>query len=156
MDSYKIADAVEQRYPSPPLHLNSELQKRVNAQMAIIMEALYPTACPLIKSRILNPPSQAYWAVTRKECLDLGPDPKCWEKAGPALKEATRLLKEKEGPWFNGEEFAYVDILWIAFLIFWRRIGEDIWDGVLEGTGDGDVHLALLEKAKKWTERDSY
>ncbi|RKU49191.1 hypothetical protein DL546_008898 [Coniochaeta pulveracea] len=156
MDSYKIADALEESYPSPPLHLNSDMQKGVNAQMVKIFEGIYPAACPLIQDRILNPPSQAYWDVTRKECLALGPDPRGWEKADPGLKEVTRLLKEKEGPWFNGDEFTYADILWVGFLIFFKRIGDDMFEGVLKGSGDRDLHLAFLERASKWTERDSY
>jgi glutathione S-transferase len=156
MDSYKIADALEERYPSPSLHLNSDMQKRVVPQVIAIMGAIYSTAAPLIQSRLLNPPSQAFWDVTRKELFAIGPDPKGWEKTELPSKEVTRLLKEKEGPWFNGEEFAYVDIIWIAFLIFFQRIGDDVWEKFLEGTGDREAHLALLESARKWTERDSY
>jgi glutathione S-transferase len=131
MDSFKIADALEARYPEPSLHLNSDMQKRFVPHMVNIMEALYPTHVPLIMSRLLNPPSQAFWEVSRKALIEAGPDPDAWKKADPSIKEVTKLLEENNGPFFAGEVFTYADILWIGFLIFWKRIGDDVYEKFL-------------------------
>lgn len=156
MDSYKIATALEARYPNPPLHLDSPIMQKLGPLIGQIVTPLFPVFLALVPPRLLSERSQEYWYRTRKEMLDKGPDPQAWEKAAPFLKEATELLKETDGPFFAGKEFSYADIMWIGLLLFWRRIGDDVYEKFLEGTGDRSVHLALLEAAKEWTERDDH
>jgi glutathione S-transferase len=156
MDSWKIAQALEARYPKPSLHLDSPIRQKIEALIGQAVGPLVPVFVELVPKRLLGEREQEYWARTRKPILEKGPDPQAWEKAAPALKEATELLKANGGPFFLGKEFSYADVMWIGLLIFWRRIGDDVFEKFLEATGDRSVHLAMLEAAKQWTERDDH
>lgn len=154
MDSFKIADVLESRYPTPSLHLDSPVCKKVKHIVARAMPAFYRNFMPLVPERLLTQRSQDYWYATRKQILDMGPDPEAWRKAGPVLQEATALLKETAGPFFLGKDFSFADVIWISLLIFWKRIGDDVFEKFLEAAGDKDLHLAMMEAAKEWTARD--
>ncbi|KAK4184336.1 hypothetical protein QBC35DRAFT_506174 [Podospora australis] len=165
MDSWAIADYIEASYPSPPLHLKSEYLTRLRTILTDLMTPLRAVFVPLVPKRILTEESIPYFVRTRTEDLDgidleiwakeKGGD-SAWQQAEPHFKQVTAMLKENEGRYFMGETVSYVDFVWAANLLFFRRIGEDVFQKALEISGDGKAHEELLEGVKVWAERDDH
>lgn len=56
-----------------------------------------------------------------------------WKEAAPGLKIVNDMLeKNQEGPFFAGKQRAYADIILLAFLKWWKRCGDDIYDKIVE------------------------
>jgi glutathione S-transferase len=79
-----------------------------------------------------------------------------WNEAEPALRGATALLKENQGPFFLGETVSYADLVWATVLLFSKRMGMGFFEEALKRSGDAQVHLDLLEAVRPWSERDGY
>ena len=110
MDSKKIAEALEKRYPSPPLHLDSPQQKKIEESWPKVMLALRGDIHPQIPS-MLNKPSEEYFHRTRTERFgmplsqlqkEFGGD-KAWQEAKPAILQVAEVLKAEGGPFVLGQ-----------------------------------------------------
>jgi len=164
MDSRVIAAAVEERHPSPPLHLDSTALARLEALLPTAASALLPLYLARAPRDVLGEGSLAYWYRTRAETYGMPvddyerahPPAECWAAARPALEGVTALLRETDGPFFLGREVSYADLEWAAYLVFWRTIGEDRLRDLLSTAGGEEAHLALLEGVKEWTLRDDH
>ncbi|KAI1424346.1 putative glutathione S-transferase [Xylaria sp. FL1777] len=166
MDSWKIVQAIEKDYPSPSLHLDSPLRERVEGHLFIGREALRPVSSMKIINRLLKEQNHEYWYETRSKAAGMpleqfekeyGQDGKSYKEAAPHFQAVTAILKEDaSGPFFMGSTLSYTDFVWAGFLLFCRRIGDDVFQSVLEATGDGDVHLKLLKALEPWSARDDY
>jgi glutathione S-transferase len=167
-DSMKVAQYIESQHPSPSIHLDSSYIPKVIMQLDSLMAfgtGLRGVFLPLMPERLLNPQSVDYWMETRskriqKPLSQLTEDErggKAWEHATKPIQEVTRLLKENEGPFFMGKTVSYADFIWAGFLLFWQRIGDDVFNKLVSISGDVEgrenVHLQLLEAVKPWTER---
>ena len=111
MDSRKIADVLEKEYPSPPLHLDSPIVKKVEKLVPECIMPLRPVYMPKVPRSVLNPPSVEYFHRTRAEAagMDLSQLEKekggesAWKAAEPKWKELGTLLKAEGGPFFMGK-----------------------------------------------------
>ena len=111
MDSRKIADVLEKEYPSPPLHLDSPILKKVEELVPGCIMSLGPVFMPRIPQFVLNPPSAEYFSRTRAERfgMDLTQLEKekggerAWKVAESKWKELGILLKAEGGPFFMGK-----------------------------------------------------
>ena len=111
MDSRKIADVLEKAYPSPSLHLDSPILKKVEELMPQCGGALGPAFFPRIPRFVVNPPSAEYFERTRaaKFGMPLSKLEKekggesAWQVAEPKWKELAALLKAEGGPFFMGK-----------------------------------------------------
>lgn len=163
-DSRVIAAVLDQDHPSPPLHLDSDHLQKLEKLMADLMPAVRGNYIPQIPLRLLNEASVPFWYRTREEKFGMKLDAleeaeggeKGWARAAPLLREVTGLLKEKEGPFFMGDTVSYADFVWAGFLIFFHRVGDDKFAGMLEATGDEQVHRSLLEAVEPWSRRDDH
>ncbi|KAI0418786.1 putative glutathione S-transferase [Xylaria grammica] len=166
MDSWKIVQFIEKAYPSPSLHLDSPLREKVEGHLMAGRSALAPIYVPNVVRRLLKPVNHEYWHETRSRYLGMpldqfekerGGDGKPYKEAAPHFEAVTAILKEDPaGPFFMGSTISYTDFIWAGFLIFCRRIGDDVFQAVLEATGDRDVHLKLLEAVEPWSARDDH
>ncbi|KAI1858503.1 uncharacterized protein JN550_012550 [Neoarthrinium moseri] len=170
-DSIKIAEYIEEHYPSPSIHLDSPYVPKIQKLIATLMElgtGLRGVFLALVPERLLNPESVDYWMETRSKMLqrplsELTADErggKAWDHAAKSLHEVTRLLKENDGPFFAGKTVTYADFYWAGFLLFFQRFGTEVFEKLISCTGDGEgadnVHLKLLEAVKPWSERDDH
>lgn len=111
MDSRNIADVLEEKYPSPPLHLDSPIVKQVEGLVPECIIPLRPVYIPRVPRSVLNPPSAEYFHRTRTEAsgMDLSQLEKekggdsAWKAAEPKWKELGALLEVEEGPFFMGK-----------------------------------------------------
>lgn len=76
----------------------------------------------------------------------------------PVVREVTALLGENpDGPFFLGEgKPSFADFVWVGFLAFARRIGQEHYDELLKRSGDAGVHARLFEAVGPWMERDDH
>lgn len=164
-DSRKIADEIDKRYPTPSVHLDDPKLKELEGIMPNIMSALVGVYIPLVPVRLLNEASHPHWYSTREKRVgmplsqlaeqrggDIG-----YREAQPFLMAITKMLVENsEGPFFAGKEVGYVDFVWGGFLIFMKRIGDDVYEGVVGMSGRPEVHGKFLEALEPWSARDDH
>lgn len=165
MDSFEIAEALEKAFPAPSLHLDSPYVEKLKAVMPDIMAALVGVYVPLIPERLLNEASKPYWRQARSATFGMPLDrlarerggDEAWKAAEPHLRKVTALLGENaDGPFFMGKEVGFADFIWAGLLIFFRCIGDDVFQKLLDAAGNRDLHLKLLEGVKPWSERDDH
>lgn len=162
MDSYKIVDFIEAKYPEPSVHLNDPMQSRLRASMVKFMTQMVPIYVPGVAKNILGDKSIDFFLATRQE--DVGMplfeygeknSPGALDRAEPFAREITKLLKENSsGPYFLGDTVSYTDFIWGGILLFFQCLGEKEFQEVLEKTGDADVHTKFLEGLSAWTKRN--
>ena len=130
LDSRKIANYIEQQHPQPPLHLDSSYLAKVEDIWSQYMSAFYPIFIPQVPKRILNDASL---------------------EVEIAIRKATALLKERNGPFFLGDTPSYADLVWASIMLFCQRLGADCFEENLKRSGDGQVHLDLLAAVESWS-----
>lgn len=166
MDSRKIATEIEKRYPNPSVHLDSPVLSELEAIMLKINPALSGVYVPLVVKRLLNEVAYPHWYKTREAKFGMPLDQLAKEKGGreawvaakPHLDEVTKLLKKNDsGPYFLGDEVSYSDFVWGGFLIFYQRIGSDVYQDLIQTIGEeAHLHNKLLLALDKWSVRNDH
>ncbi|PKK51546.1 hypothetical protein CI102_2975 [Trichoderma harzianum] len=161
MDSYKIADIMEEKYPEPKVALNTPAQLRFRKSMIGFMNELGPIYVPGVAQKILGEQSLEFFLNTRQE--DVGMplseygekhSPGAFERCEPFAREITALLNETSGPYFLGDAVSYTDFMWAAILLFFKCLGIEEYEEVLKRTGDAAAHTRFLDALSPWTERN--
>lgn len=164
MDSWVIAQELDRRCPSPNLPLDSPPQQKYIDLLDPTVTALRPEIVQYVPSRLLNEVNLDFWDVTRsarygmplEQFVRENGGEKAYKVASPYLQEMTAMLKEnKKGVFFMGDTISYVDFVHAGFLIMFRRLGSDVFQQLLQATGEPDVHLKFLEALKPWIEKDN-
>lgn len=164
MESNNIAETIEKIKPEPSLHLDSPYVARVQEILPQIFGALRPVFIPRVPKSLLNDASVEYWLATRikerrvsiEQYEAENPVEECFKNAELQLGEMTALLKQTEGPFFMGSTPGWADFIWVGFLVFYQRLGEGLFDRLMDATSDREVHLDLLRAAGPWLERDDH
>ncbi|KAI1433963.1 thioredoxin-like protein [Xylaria sp. CBS 124048] len=165
MDSWNIAQELEKLYPTPAVVLDSPIRQRYLDVFDNAFREILPSRLLDVHSRILSDVSKPFWRETREskfgatleELNEEYGDGKAWKAASPYLQQITALLKENnEGPLFLGKQFSFTDAVHAGFLILFRVLGDDLFQQLLEATGDPEVHLEFLKYLEPYTVRDSY
>jgi hypothetical protein len=110
MDSAKIAAALEDAFPTPSLHLDSEYLPQMYELVGECQRFLLPFWMPQVPRKILNPVSAEYFNRTREtrigkplEEMAKQATPQQWEKARPGYEKIAALLKTNRGPFVMGD-----------------------------------------------------
>ncbi|KOS19318.1 hypothetical protein ESCO_001411 [Escovopsis weberi] len=165
MDSGRIADAIEARYPEPSIRMDSPYVAKVEELMTQIVPSIFGLFVNRVPERLLNTVSADYFRPTREQRVGMPLDQYekvaggqiAIDKARPFIQQLTALLGENAGgPFFMGDTVCYGDLTWAAFLIFSRRVGEDMFEEIMSMVGDRGVHERLLEAIAPWAKRCSY
>ena len=111
MESRAIANALESRYPSPSLHLESPVLSEVEDALSKAMSPLIPVLLPGVPA-LLNLSSEVFFQRTRKEKFGMplaelkkerGGE-KAWQQAEAGLKGLAEVLKKEGGPFCLGKQ----------------------------------------------------
>ncbi|KAK3344514.1 putative glutathione S-transferase [Lasiosphaeria hispida] len=165
MGGFQIAKEINERYPEPRFLVESRSLIEFRRVVGEIWDAFRGNYLLLVHNRVLNEASTGYFRTTREEDIGMTLEQfekeqggeQSWSQVGASLQKVTAMLKDNaEGPFFEGKEISYIDSLWVAFLISCRRLGEDVFQEVLERSGDTKVHTNLLEAVEPWIKRSSY
>jgi len=158
-DSRAIATALETAHPSPSLLLDSPMLPRMEAALGAVMAHLAAELLPGVPGALLNPPSEEYFQRTRAQRFgmplaqlkaDKGGEG-AWKAAEEPLRGMAALLKERGGPFCEGEEVSYADFVAVSFLQFVRRIEEKDFDRVCKLD---EAFAKVYEASKEWLEKD--
>ncbi|KAK5457229.1 hypothetical protein LTS15_005010 [Exophiala xenobiotica] len=163
MDSRRIADALESLQPTPPLHLDSPCQARIEDLTKQIIDSIRPVFMPMVPKVFLNPASRDYFLSTRTKALGMSLDEYAKgadegvQKAKPYIRELGEMLRENnEGPFLQGKTPCYADMVVLAWLTMLDRLGVgDRFFGLEDG---GEELKKLYDEGIKqgWFDRDSY
>lgn len=162
MDSRPIATALEKRFPTPSLHLDSPILPKIEAIMPKIMPTISPIYIPRIPRNILNEKSVYYFTKSRSEKFGMSLDEyekteqggdKAWQNAAPYLNEIANLLHENEGPFFMGNTVSYADFVIVGFFQFIKCIGGDAFSRLMQTDAS---FPALYEASAEWLKRDDH
>lgn len=167
MDSMQIAKHIEESHPTPSLHLDSPYLAEVMKRIAGLQElgtGLRGVFLPMVPGRLLNEKSVSYWMETRtkdygslEKLAEDSKTSKVWESSAHNAQHVTNMLKENNtGPFFMGDTVSYADFCWAGYLLFWKRIGEDVFEKLMGITGDKQVHLDFLKAVEPWSKRDDH
>jgi len=160
-DSRKIAARLEKDYPSPSLHLDSEVLPMVESIIPKILEPMRSIWLPLIPTNLLNAPSAEYFTRTRQEKFGKLMDglkteeagEEAWMEAMPGYKALGELLGKEEGPFFLGTTPSYADFVVVGLLHMFGRIDTNI----LKKAVKIEPRLGeLYEACKPWLKRDDH
>lgn len=119
MDSRKIADVLEKEHPSPSLHLDSPILKKVEELAPQCIAPIAPIFLPRVPRFALNPRSAEYFERTREAAFGMtlsqlekekGGE-SAWKAAEPKWKELGNLLKAEGGPFFMGKTGRHTEAL---------------------------------------------
>ncbi|TLD39559.1 putative glutathione s-transferase protein [Venturia nashicola] len=160
MDSKKIAIALEETFPKPSMHLDSEYLPQMYDLVAECQKYLMPFWMPSVPADVLNPVSAEYFYTTRltkvgKPLQELAKEatPEQWDKSRPHFEKIAALLKTNGGPFVMGDSVSYADFVLVSFLQFIRRSHEVAFTKVL---AVDDTIKKVYEACGKWLERDSF
>lgn len=110
MDSRKIAAALEEFFPKPSMHLDSEYLPQMYDLVAECQKHLIPFWMPGVPADVLNPVSAEYFYSTRltrigKPLQELAKEgiPEQLEKSRPYFEKIATLLKTNSGPFVMGD-----------------------------------------------------
>lgn len=165
MDSKKIAETIEARYPEPPVHLDSPYQARIEELVSPLTSDTFGLFSYHLPTYVLNPPSAEYWKADRAKIVGMPCDQFAKEKGGQRaidaakerLRKITALYKENsDGPFLEGEKPIYADFQWVGYLVFMRRANPECFDDLLAATGDAELHKAVLAAASPYLARDDH
>ncbi|KAG8624244.1 hypothetical protein KVT40_007311 [Elsinoe batatas] len=143
MDSKRIAAYLEETYPPgdyAAVKLDEPVQEKVVKTLNDIWRALQPVILPLIPRNVLNPSSAEYFQRTRKEIFGMPLDEfeatkggdEAWKNAEKPIGEMASLLREEDGPYFQGDKSCYADFYFVTFLRFAKAADEKVYDRIVK------------------------
>ncbi|CAF9921931.1 MAG: hypothetical protein ALECFALPRED_001977 [Alectoria fallacina] len=160
-DSRKIADVLEKKNPSPSLHLDSPILKKVEELAPQCVMSLGPVFIPRIPRFMLNPRSAEYFERTREARFGMSLSQlekekggeSAWKAAEPKWKELGTLLKAEGGPFFMGKTVSYADLIVVGALHCFAFGDGDMFQRVKDIE---PAFLTLYDASKAWLERDDH
>lgn len=144
--------------------MDSPYLARIEDVVATMFTFCRPLIVAAVPRNLLNESSAQYWYPNREKLIGLSCDAFEAEhggdkaKVGTAtiFKQAGDMLREKEGPFFEGDTVGYADFVWLGALLFFKRIDESLYTALTEASGDAAVHDRLLEASAAWTKRNDH
>lgn len=165
MDSRKIAEAIEARFPSPSANLQSPFQARMEELINPLIFTVFGLVIKEIPDNLLNESSEEYWNDDRADLVGMNIDKFAEAKGGQnaldaardSLEKITALYKENsDGPFLEGKDPIYADFLWVSFLVFIQKSNPAWFGGFLETTGDAKLHEAVLAASSPYLKRNDH
>lgn len=159
MDSLKIVEVLEAAHPSPSLHLDSPVLKRMKELLPIA--TLGPIFFPLIPVNLLNPPSKAYFDETRAKRFGMpleemsktqGGD-KAWKASKSTLDQVEALTEQHDGPFLEGKSPTYADFMLAAFIQMLAKGAPELHQKI---TQNYPGTIGVWKSCKPWLERDDH
>lgn len=163
MESHKIAEAIEKLHPSPSLRLDSKHVAKLLEIIPKLSPILGPVFAPIIVKDVLSPPSRPYFDETREkrfgmplqELYQAKNTDATYAAAKPLLLEISTLLRENSsGPFFDGKEAGFADLIFVGAVAMFRTCGGRLYKEVMDV--DREAFTAHLEACEKWLARDDH
>ncbi|KAJ5280604.1 hypothetical protein N7478_005976 [Penicillium angulare] len=166
MDSQLIALHLDKVYPSPPLFPSGNASYALFVAVSQFVTRLEPGFRPFIIPRVpdhLDPRGAKYFHETRAAALgkplsqvrptDQATIESKWELVESEAAPLLKMLKGtngKKGPFFEGEQAGYADLVLATAFAFIQRFDKELHERFL-GLGDGEFK-ALYQAVLPWLE----
>ncbi|KAF2264480.1 glutathione S-transferas-like protein [Lojkania enalia] len=155
MDSWKIAQEIERRYPSPPLHLDDPVVVSVRDHIGKLTKPLAAHFLPKVPRVLLSERSAEYFERTRKGWFNMPlsqfekeqATEERWKEVEQPAKEIADLLKRQGGPMFLGKTISYADFIFVSFLNFFKAIDAEVYERFLALDSS---FATVYEACKQW------
>lgn len=143
-DSLAIAQWAEQERPTPSIHLTITPHALAAQRIATAAFPLIPVFMPRIPRTVIRPSSLAYFTAARAARFGMPLDQleeerggeQAWKVASAGLDDWEAIMgqfKVDEGPFVLGSQVSYADFMLVAVLEGFRRIGQDLFERIVEG-----------------------
>ena len=164
MESSAIASKLESLYPTPSLHLENGLHAKLGPIIGKAIGPLVPVFMPRIGRGIIVDSCYDWFQETRGKRFGMPLDDlekakggeQAWEAARPGLQELKAFMREHKtdaGPFVQGSEVCYADLMICSTIEALKRIGPDLFEKAME-VYDGDDLRRLHEACGAWLEDD--
>lgn len=164
MDSLKIAQHLESKYPEPSIHLHSPEVRHMMDIVNRVMMILAPNFIVPLTNNLLTSPHREYFIQTRSALYGMPLErveatmggKGAYNAAAPLLKELAGMLEERpEGPFLLGSEPSYGDFVWVALMVFLQAVNNGVLETMLEYSGNPKVHRNLLKAVEPWLSKNT-
>ncbi|KAK0302706.1 hypothetical protein LTR82_017781 [Friedmanniomyces endolithicus] len=153
---------LESLYPSPPLHLETGLDREVNKLCSSIVFAVSAELMAPIVDDWLQEPSVSWFVDDRQKRLGMNVwelreqkgGERIWSGAEEKLKQLKGFLRnhqKDEGPFVMGSVLSYADLVIIALFESLSRVRKEVYDRIMAYDKD---FKKLHEAGEKWTKED--
>lgn len=162
MESNRIAATLEKLQPERSLRLDNGYTARTQETITKLLVALLTELAPPIPKVLLNNASIAYYEETRAKAFGMPlsefaksekSGEAAWKGADEALVELKTLLRENTGPFVEGEQASYADIIIASFLEFARRVDITVFDRIIGYDFSLKTHY---DATKPWLARNDH
>ncbi|KAK1517630.1 uncharacterized protein CCOS01_11887 [Colletotrichum costaricense] len=161
MNSAKIIKRIEADYPEPPLYIDSEVLQPMYDLLSKTFGALVAVLLPNVPRKMLGEYSAEYFHRTRAEMFGVSLDElektkggdEAWANAKQPLEGLAKLLDKTDGPYFLGDKVSYTDFVFVGFLYFVKRAGEEHYQRVVQHCESFDK---IYQACEKWLERNDH
>ncbi|KAK2599876.1 hypothetical protein N8I77_011596 [Diaporthe amygdali] len=154
MDSAPISRFLETTYPDPPVPLESELGREIEARARAIVGATMWRSLTPREIRILAPRAAEYFRRTREaaigkkleDLLDPDAEEQSWAAVNEIIDDVGKLMRTNaaEGPFVLGARPSYTDFFVAGALQSARMIDEGVFDRLVKYPGYSDIYSACL------------
>ncbi|KAL4901213.1 hypothetical protein BDW74DRAFT_187858 [Aspergillus multicolor] len=166
MDSFPIIQHLDKHFPGPSVFPSGDASFALVLAVEKILGLMWPVFRSLVVPRVpghLDPRGKEYFDETRAQWFgkplgEVRPTEQekideLWKLAETESAVLVRMLKGcegKKGPFFEGEQAGYADLLVACFLAFVERFDKELF-GHFMGLGEG-VFKSLYEGCLPWLE----
>lgn len=154
MDSAPISRFLEATYPEPPVPLESELGREIEARARAVVGATMSKSLMPREVKILAPRAAEYFQRTREvmigrkleDLLDPAAEEQSWAAVEGVVDEVGGLMRTNaaEGPFVLGARPGYTDFFIAGALQSARMIDDGVFERLAKRPGYGDIYSACL------------
>lgn len=154
MDSAPISRFLEATYPDPPVQLESELGREIEARARAVIGPIMSKSVMPREIRILAPRAAEYFRRTREaslgrpieDLLDPALEDRSWAEADGPMEAVGKLIRTNaaDGPFVLGARPSYTDFFLAGALQSARTVDEGVFARLVKYPGYSDVYSACL------------
>ncbi|KAG6358620.1 hypothetical protein INS49_012138 [Diaporthe citri] len=155
MDSAPISRFLEATYPDPPVPLESELGREIEARARAVIGPIMSKSVMPREIRILAPRAAEYFRRTREanlvgrqleDLLDPASEDQAWAEADGPMDAVGKLIRTNaaDGPFVLGARPSYTDFFIAGALQSARTVDEGVFGRLVKYPGYSDVYSACL------------
>jgi glutathione S-transferase len=160
MNSTTIAEALEDLFPTPTLHVKDAATTRANDLLMKLMMTSFAAYMPLIPN-ILNPVSKEYYEREREALMGASLSDIYNAKGASAYADSQNELQawkdffeeDGSGPFVKGTQPSFADFVFVAWLSAVKEFSPEAFE---QFVGFDETFRSVFDACGKWRERNMY
>ena len=160
MNSLPIAQALEDLFPSPTLHVRDAISTKAEELLQKLMLASFAAYMPLIPN-ILNPVSKEYYEREREALMGVKLIDVYNAKGAQAYADSQAELQawkeffdqDNNGPFVKGQHPSFADFIFVAWLSAVKEFNPTAFTQFI---GFDETFQKVFDATSEWRERNTY